>query len=30
MSKDYGKLSQEIIDGVGGEQNIISLYHCVT
>ncbi|MFP3720731.1 beta-glucoside-specific PTS transporter subunit IIABC [Niallia circulans] len=30
MSKDYGKVSQEIIDGVGGEQNIISLYHCVT
>lgn len=30
MSKDYGKLSQEIIDSVGGEQNIVSLYHCVT
>ncbi|RVT62764.1 beta-glucoside-specific PTS transporter subunit IIABC [Niallia taxi] len=30
MSGKYNQLSKEIINGVGGEQNIISLYHCVT
>lgn len=28
--KEYKKLSEEIVDHVGGEENIISLYHCVT
>lgn len=28
--KDYSQLSKSIIDLVGGEENIITLYHCVT
>ncbi len=30
MAKDYSKLASEIIAQVGGEQNIVSLYHCIT
>ncbi len=30
MAKDYSKLADEIIAQVGGEQNIVSLYHCIT
>lgn len=28
--KEYKKLSADIIHSVGGEENVISLYHCVT
>lgn len=30
MSKDYHKMSQEIIKQIGGEDNVKDLYHCVT
>jgi len=30
LAKDYSKLASEIIAQVGGEQNIVSLYHCIT
>ena len=30
MSKDYGKLADEIVKSVGGEENVSSLYHCIT
>lgn len=30
MSKDYQDLAKQIIDGVGGQDNIISLVHCAT
>lgn len=30
MARDYSKLASEIIAQVGGEQNIVSLYHCIT
>jgi len=30
LAKDYSKLADEIIAQVGGEQNIVSLYHCIT
>ncbi len=30
MAKDFGKLAQEIIQQVGGEQNVHSLVHCAT
>lgn len=30
MTKNYDALSDEIINLVGGEDNVISLYHCIT
>lgn len=30
MSKDYSKLANEIVELIGGEDNVQSLYHCVT
>lgn len=30
MSKDYSKLATEVVQYVGGEANVISLYHCIT
>ncbi|WP_430612703.1 beta-glucoside-specific PTS transporter subunit IIABC [Enterococcus sp. DIV0876] len=30
LAKDYTKLADEIITQVGGEQNIVNLYHCIT
>ena len=30
MGKNYSALSKSIIDYVGGTENIISLYHCIT
>ena len=30
MAKDYNQLAKEIIAKVGGEENVISLAHCVT
>lgn len=30
MAKDYSQLSDSIIKQVGGEKNVISLYHCIT
>lgn len=30
MAKDYGKLGKDIVSLVGGEENVISLAHCVT
>ncbi|MBO0453760.1 beta-glucoside-specific PTS transporter subunit IIABC [Candidatus Enterococcus murrayae] len=30
MKKDYSKLTSDIIAYVGGEQNVTSLYHCIT
>ncbi|EME7221469.1 PTS glucose transporter subunit IIA [Enterococcus faecium] len=30
MSKNYTQLSDSIIKQVGGEKNVISLYHCIT
>ncbi|MFT8837230.1 PTS transporter subunit EIIC [Liquorilactobacillus satsumensis] len=30
MKKDFTKLAQEIIKNVGGEENVISLTHCIT
>lgn len=30
MAKDYTKLANEIIAQVGGEQNVVNLYHCIT
>lgn len=30
MAMDYNKVSQEIIDGVGGKENIASATHCMT
>jgi len=26
----YDQLSKKIIDAVGGEKNVLSLYHCMT
>lgn len=30
MATDYKKIAQEIIENVGGEQNVKSLIHCAT
>ncbi len=30
MAKDYRKLAEAIVTNVGGEENIVSLYHCIT
>lgn len=30
MKKDYGKLAQDIVAGVGGAENVKSLTHCIT
>ena len=30
MAKDYNALAKNIIDNIGGEENVISLAHCVT
>jgi PTS system beta-glucosides-specific IIC component len=30
LAKDYSKLASEIIAQVGGEQNVVNLYHCIT
>lgn len=30
MAKDYSMLAKDIITQVGGEKNVISLYHCIT
>jgi PTS system beta-glucosides-specific IIC component len=29
MAKDYNALAKNIIDNIGGEENVISLAHCV-
>ena len=30
MKKDYTKLADDIVSYVGGQENVISLYHCIT
>lgn len=30
MSKDYQKLARDIVAQIGGEENVVSLYHCIT
>ncbi|MGN0984498.1 MAG: PTS transporter subunit EIIC, partial [Gemmiger sp.] len=30
MAKDYNKLARDIVANVGGEENVISLTHCIT
>ena len=30
MAKDYNALAKSIMDNIGGEENVISLAHCVT
>ena len=30
MAKDYASLAKQIVENVGGEENVISLTHCVT
>lgn len=30
MAKDYTKLASDIIENVGGKENIKSLIHCIT
>jgi len=30
MKKDFGPLANQVIQQVGGEDNIVSLYHCIT
>ena len=30
MKKDFGPLANQVIEQVGGEDNIVSLYHCIT
>lgn len=30
MKKDLGSLAKQVIEQVGGEENIVSLYHCIT
>ena len=30
MAKDYRQLTDDIVANVGGEENVVSLYHCVT
>lgn len=30
MSKNYQKLADNIMKNVGGEENVVSLYHCIT
>ena len=30
MKKDYTKLADDIVPYVGGQENVISLYHCIT
>ena len=30
MAKDYGQLSKDIVANVGGEENVVSVFHCAT
>ena len=30
MKKDYSKLAENIIELIGGDNNVVSLFHCAT